>query len=104
MFNFGNVDIEIPLPNSAAQVLSPVCTSVECSKRKTKKRQLRQCHCRNRGKKRKFFFGNCGNGIAENGKKKKKSGFEISGRVKKSIMSTIFLQHFHNKSHVISYY
>ena len=33
------------------------------------KKQLRQCHCRNR-KKRKFFFGNCGNGIAENGKKK----------------------------------
>ena len=26
------------------------------------------------GKKRKFFFGNCGNGIAENGKKKKLNG------------------------------
>ena len=36
--------------------------------------------------------------------KKKKSGSEISERVKKSVMSTIFLQHFHNKSHVISYY
>ena len=62
---------------------------------------------------------NCGNGIAEIGKKncdklivamvllkkKKKSGFEIWGRVKKeSVTSIIFLQHFHNKSHVISYY
>ena len=48
-------------------------------------------------------FSNCGNGIAENGGKK--SGFEIWGRVKKkSVLFTIFLQHFHNKSHVISYY
>ena len=38
--------------------------------------------------------------------KKKKRGSEIYGRVKKKngVMSTIFLQHFHNKSHVISYY
>ena len=50
---------------------------------------------------------NCGNGIAENvrkRKKKTKSGYKIFERVKKSVMSTIFLQHFHNKSHVISYY
>ena len=33
-----------------------------------KKKQLWQCHCWNR-KKKKIFFGNCGNGIAENGKK-----------------------------------
>ena len=48
--------------------------------------------------------GNCGNGIAENGGKKK--GYEICERVKKQkvVMSTIFLQHFHNKSHMISYY
>ena len=48
---------------------------------------------------------NCGNDIAENGGKKK--GSEIYGRVKKKkkgVMFTIFLQHFHNKSHVISYY
>ena len=46
--------------------------------------QLWQCHCRKWGK---------------------KSGSEIWGRVKKkSVLSTIFLQHFHNKSHVISYY
>ena len=36
----------------------------------------------------------------------KKKGSEIYGRVKKKKgdMFTIFLQHFHNKSHVISYY
>ena len=49
-------------------------------------------------------FSNCGNGIAENGGEKKR-GSEIYGRVKKKgVMSTIFLQYFHNKSHVISYY
>ena len=49
-------------------------------------------------------FSNCGNGIAENGGKKK--GSEIYERVKKKKgdMFTIFLKHFHNKSHVISYY
>ena len=31
--------------------------------------------------------------------------YEIYERVKKKVvMSTIFLQHFHNKSHIISYY
>ena len=36
----------------------------------------------------------------------KKKGSEIYGRVKKKKgdMFTIFLKHFHNKSHVISYY
>ena len=35
----------------------------------------------------------------------KKKGYEIYERVKKKVvMSTIFLQHFHNKSHMISYY
>ena len=53
-------------PNSCS---SPcvLCAQVWSAK---KKKQLRQCHCRNREKKRKFFFGNCGNGIAENGGKK----------------------------------
>ena len=51
----------------------------------------------------KFFYNNCRNGIAENGGKK--SGSEIWGRVKKkSVMSIIYLQLFHNKSYVISYY
>ena len=54
--------------------------------------------------KKKFCFGNCGNGIAKNGGKKKRC-YEICERVKKKVVtSTIFLQHFHNKSHMISYY
>ena len=70
-------------------------------------------------KKKKICFGNCGNFIVENGKKKfvlaivamtlpkmgKKKCYEICERVKKKVVtSTIFLQHFHNKSHMISYY
>ena len=54
------------------------------------------------GRKKKFCFGNCGNSIAENGKKK---CYEICEKVKKKVVtSTIFLQHFHNKSYMISYY
>ena len=50
-------------------------------------------------------IGNCGNAIAEIGKEKKIVIVEIWGGIKKiSVTSTIFLQHFHNKSHVISYY
>ena len=51
--------------------------------------------------------GNCGNAILENGKEKKIVVAEIWGGIKKkkkSATSTIFLQHFHNKSQVISYY
>ena len=48
--------------------------------------------------------GNCGNAIAENGRKKKVVAETWWGIKKKSATSTIFLQHFHNKSHVISYY
>ena len=51
--NFGNTVTEIPLPK-----MLPV---------QLKEKQLRQRHCQNR---KKNFFGNCGNGIAENGKKK----------------------------------
>ena len=63
----------------------------------------------------------CGNGIVEIGKKKicdklivtmplPKQGekkimvAEIWEGIKKNAMSTIFLQHFHNKSQTISYY
>ena len=68
---------------------------------------------------KKNCFGNYGNGIAENGKKNfvlaivemalpkmgKKKCYEICERVKKKVVtSTIFLQHFHNKSHMINYY
>ena len=74
MLNFGNGDTEFPMPNSAARVWE-VC--VECPKWK--------------GKKKKNWQTNCGNAIAEIGKKKivtivtmalpkmgkKKCGFEI---------------------------
>ena len=50
-------------------------------------------------------IGNSGNAIAEIGKEKKIVVAEIWGGIKKiSVTFTIFLQHFHNKSHVISYY
>ena len=50
--------------------------------------------------------GNYGNAIAENGRKKKIVVAEITCEElkKKSVTSTIFLQRFHNKSHMISYY
>ena len=38
------------------------------------------------------------------GKKKRFRNLWKSKKKKKSVMSTIFLQYFHNKSHVISYY
>ena len=63
---------------------------------------LWQCHCRNRGVKKKI--GNCGNPIAENGKEKKKWFPKSGEELKKSAMSTIFLQHFYNKLQVIRYY
>ena len=44
-------------------------SSAQIPARRMKKKQLRQCHYRNR-KKGKKIFGNCGNGIAKNGKKK----------------------------------
>ena len=48
---------------------------------------------------------NCGNTIAEIGEEKKIVIAEIWGGIKKiSAKFTIFLQHFYNKSHVISYY
>ena len=50
-------------------------------------------------------IGNYGNAIAEIGKEKKIVVAEIWEGIKKiSVTSTIFLQYFHNKSHVISYY
>ena len=67
-----------------------------------KENQMWQWHCWNRKKK----IGNCGNAIAKNGRKKKIVVAEITCEefLKKSATSTIFLQHFHNKSQVISYY
>ena len=97
MLNIGNGDTEFPLLSSAARALS---ARSEKEKKKNLTNELWQCHYRNRGIK--FFFSNCGNGIAENRGEK---SYEIYERVKKKVvMSTIFLQHFHNKSHMISYY
>ena len=75
-----------------------VCPSVpECRVLLKKKKQSRQCHCRNRGIKF-FFFSNCDNGIAKNGKKK---WFRNLQKSKKQVSCP---QYFHNKSHIISYY
>ena len=64
MLNFDNDDTEFPLSSSAARAWS-----VRSEKEKKKlTNELWQCHCQNRGIK--FFFNNCGNGIAENGGKK----------------------------------
>ena len=68
MLNFGNGDTEFPLPNSAACARSAWSEKEKIFKRKLTS-ELWQCHCRNKGIK--FFFSNCGNGIAENGGKKK---------------------------------
>ena len=97
-----------------------------------KESELWQYHCQNstkvgerkiKSRREKFFI--FGNGIAaipsahsvawvsarnvsarkENQMTWKKKCYEICERVKKKVvMSTIFLQHFHNKSHMISYY
>ena len=53
-----------------------------------------------------YQFMNCGNQVDENGKEKKKLWLPKFGEElkKKSATFTIFLQHFHNKSQVISCY
>ena len=48
--------------------------------------------------KKKNYFGNCGNAIVENGKK----NYEICERVKKKKLSCT--QYFHHELHVINYY
>ena len=86
--------------------------------------QLKKSNCGNviaeKGKKKKkIWFGNCGNAIADNVKKKKfilaNCGNPIADNAKKKLWNTwmskkkvvtftIFSQYFHNKSHVINYY
>ena len=73
ILNFGNGITEIP----AAQIYWPI-------------NQLWQCHCRNREKK---IYGNCGNAIAENGRKKKIMVVEIWRGIKKKMLH---LQYFYN--------
>ena len=61
-----------------------------------------QCHCRN-GEIKKKNLAIVAMALPKMGEKKKKRGYEIYERVKKKVvMSTIFLQYFHNKSQVIS--
>ena len=81
--NFGNVITEIPAARLACPSVCVVCSKWDVLKKKT----------------------NCGNTIAEIGEEKKIVVTEIWRGIKKiSATSIIFLQHFHNKSHVISYY
>ena len=88
MLNFGNVNTEIPLPNS-------YCLGMKCawSAQSEKKKNLWQTNCGNTiaeiGKKN---CNNCGNDIAENGRKKK--WFRNLGRSKKkqNVTFTIFSQ------------
>ena len=78
MLNFGNGNTEFPLPNFAAHAWG-----ARSEKEKKKLTNgLWQWHCRKWG-----------------------GSYEIYERVKKKvIMSIIFLQYFHNKSHMINYY
>ena len=63
--------------------------------------ELWQCHCQNRGIN--FFFQQLWQWHCRKWEEKK--SYKIYERVKKKVvMSTIFLQHFHNKLHIISYY
>ena len=101
MLNFANGDTEFPLPSSAARAWSArEVPEVKMKKKKNFDKRIVAMPLPKQGYK--IFFSNCGNGIAENGGKK---SYEIYERVKKKVvMSTIFLQHFYNKSHMISYY
>ena len=78
---------------------------VKCSKCEVPKgKPIWQCHCRNRGKKILWQFWQC---HCRKWKEKKIMVAKIWGGIKKkkkSVTSTIFLQHFHNKSQVISFY
>ena len=95
MLNFGNGDIEFPLPSSAARAWS-ARSEKEKMKNKNLTNKLWQCHYRNRKKKfvtivamalPKMWGGKCGSKSGESKKKK-----------------VLRSQYFHNKSHVISYY
>ena len=80
MLNFGNVNIEIPLPNSCCPGMK-YAWSAQSEKKKKKK-----------------FCDNCGNAIAENGRKKinklwlPKSGEELKKKCYVHNIFTTFLQ------------
>ena len=66
-------------------------------------RQLWKCHCRKWKKKKKILLAIGAMALLKMGKKK--GMLRILWKSKKKVVtSTIFLQHFHNKSHMISYY
>ena len=97
--NFGNLITEIPVARLAYPSACGVCSKWDVLKKKT--------NCGNTieeiGKKKKILWQlwQC---IAERGEEKKIVVTEIRGGIKKiSATSIIFLQYFHNKSHVISY-
>ena len=94
--NFGNVITEIPAARSTCPSVCAECSNWDV----LKKNQLWQYYCRNRGRKKFLWQFHC-----QNRGRKKIVVAEIWGGIKKiSVTSIIFLQHFHNKSHVISYY
>ena len=75
MLNFSNVNTEIPLLNSC-------CSSMKCEWSAQSEKKKKNCD-------------NCGNAIAENGRKKKIMAAEIWGGIKKKMLRP---QYFHNKS------
>ena len=99
--NFGNVITKIPAARSACPSVCVVCSKWDVLKKKKKKKT----NCGNtivEIREEKNILWQC---IAEIGEEKKIMVTKIWGGIKKiSATSIIFLQHFHNKSHVISYY
>ena len=82
MLNFGNVNTEIPLPNSCCPGMKWVWSAQ--SEKKKKKNCDKLIAAMSLPKQGKKNCNNCGNGITENGGKK--SGSEIQGGVKKKKM------------------
>ena len=99
MLNFGNGDIEFPLPSSAARAWS---ARSEKEKKKKIDKRIVAMPLPKQGSKF-FFLAIVAMALPKMGGKNvvPKSG---ESKKKKGVMSTIFLQHFHNKSHMISYY
>ena len=101
MLNFGNRDTEFPVPNSAARV-----HGVPEVKRKKKIDKLIVAMPLPKQGKKIYFVAIVAMSLPKMGGKKKLVVAEIWGGIKKKkcATSTIFLQHFHNKSQVFSYY
>ena len=88
------------IPNFLCPVLLPVSEVIEVKgKKKKMTNELWQCYCRNR--RINFFLAIVTMVLSKMGKKKL---WNIWKSKKKVVMFTIFLQYFHNKLHMISYY